>query len=86
MSRRLLVCFCLMVCIAPVHAGHGASKSKHEAAEPADDALQQKRRDALRESLKSPVDDAANGPRQLSAQQKAELRQQLRQHDSQASK
>ena len=86
MPRRLLVCFCLLVCIAPVHAGHGAGKSKSEAVASADDASQQKRRDALRESLKSSVDDATYGPRQLSPQQKAELRQQLRQHDSQASK
>ena len=42
-------------------------------------AQKQKRRDNLREATKLPVEGAAPGARQLSPQEKLELRQQLRQ-------
>jgi hypothetical protein len=45
----------------------------------AEQAQKQKRRDNLREATKLPVEGAALGARQLSPQEKLELRQQLRQ-------
>lgn len=45
----------------------------------AEQAQKQKRRDNLREATKLPVEGAAPGARQLSPQEKLELRQQLRQ-------
>jgi hypothetical protein len=42
-------------------------------------ALKQKRRDGLREAFKIPVEEVPASSRQLNAQEKAELREQLRQ-------
>jgi hypothetical protein len=90
MSRRPLALILLLALSWSAHAldarvGAAAATDSNESA--AEQAQKQKRRDVLREALKLPVADVPSAPvRQLSSQEKAELRQQLRQQRLDVSK
>jgi hypothetical protein len=82
MSRSpfvLLLALVLCCDAYALNARPNGSASPDTDASAADMAAKQKRRDVLREALKLPVEFVPGNTRQLSAQEKAELRQQLRQ-------
>ena len=82
MSRTLPALLVLLLCTSSVHAldaRQGAASSADATAITDEMARKQKRRDVLREALKVPVEDTPATARQMSAQEKAALRQQLRQ-------
>lgn len=81
MSRTLCTLIALLLCtgVHALDARQGAG-AKADATAAADEmAIKQRRREVLREVLKLPVEDAPASVRQRSAQEKAALRQQLRQ-------
>lgn len=88
MSLRffVLLLFLAVGWCAQVQAGSVKTPVPDEDIVLLDQAQAQKRRDTLRETLKVPVQENNASDRQLSAQQKAELRQQVRQQRSDSHK
>jgi cbb3-type cytochrome oxidase subunit 3 len=81
MSRIFFVWFLLLALCGSAWAQDDRKKSAahQEAQNIVLQARQQQRRDMLREALKSQVEEAPVPVRQMTTQEKAELRQQLRQ-------
>ena len=81
MSRIFFVWFLLMAlsCSASAQDDRRKSAAYLEAQSTLLQIRQQQRRDMLREALKSPVEESPVTMRQMTPQEKAELRQQLRQ-------
>jgi hypothetical protein len=81
MSRLLVVCFSLIAlcCGAAAQEARKKSEAYLEAQNAVLQARQQQRREMLREALKAREIETAVPMRQMTTQEKAELRQQLRQ-------
>lgn len=79
MPRHFLLFTLALTCAAAVQAVHVPGHLPADE-DPTGEQLK-KRREALRASLKAPVDEGDTSRRRLSPEQKAELRQQLRQQE-----
>lgn len=83
MARYLLLILLALGTLAQAGTpSQSASVGQEDELTPAEMAKRQKRREELREMLKSPVEFVTTDVRQLSVQERSEMRQQMRQQRS----
>ena len=82
MLCRALVLLPFLACVLGAQAREpkaGPEGARQVEAPVPEDIQQQKRREVLRQATRLPMDESAGVPRQLSPQERADLRQQLQQ-------